>query len=74
MAPDIMLETTYHMEMTMTFLFKRRGSRPQTIRAMSQRDLADLPPFHPLADDMIEAMLSPFQPRLNAMWPWSARR
>jgi len=58
----------------MSFLRKRGPSRPQTIHAMSQRDLADLPPFHPLAEDMVRARLSPFQPRLTAMWPWSNGR
>ena len=69
-----MLVTTYLMEMNMFFRRNRDPSRPQTIRAMSQRDLADLPPFHPLADDMVQARLSPFQPHLNALWPWAAGR
>ncbi|MAZ14859.1 MAG: hypothetical protein CL535_00770 [Ahrensia sp.] len=74
MAPDFMLVFTYSLEMKMHFLRKAGPSGPRDIRAMSQRDLADLPPFHPLADDMVQARLSPFQPRLTALWPWSALR
>lgn len=54
--------------------FTSRAPKRLNINALTPRELADLPHFHPLADEAVKAKLAPYQPRLNAVWPWSAGR